>query len=172
MSIPEGTSGPKGDDARSPGPVLLVVGQIGAAVMAVSLFLPWLTMLWESRSYLSLGLRLIEALNKSNPFNGTTNQIGEGLFYLALFAAPAGATVLAVFTAIDSLAQKRKLRDSFAGFVLAGVVGLVGSGGFYYLCTRSPGFSSDTLSSGYFLFAVASVVVLVCGAAGGASEEG
>jgi hypothetical protein len=171
MSIPEGTSGPKGDDARGPGPVLLVVGQIGAAVMAVSLFLPWLTMLWESRSYLSLSLRLIEALNKTNPFNGTPGKDGEGLLCLALFAAPAAATVIGFFVALDGLGKKTDLKGCLGGLAFAGVVGLVGAGGFYYLCSRVPGFSSDAFGSGYFLFAVASLVVLGAGAAGAASEE-
>jgi hypothetical protein len=156
---------------------LLVVGQVGAGVMALALVLPWLGHVFESHSYLSLCVKtcvgVIDKLGKMP--KGTPAPTAEELltlvgFFVSLFA-PAAAVLIAVATALRSLGGKMERKAAFDGFIGAGVVGLLGLGGFLYFCTRAPSFSVDGLFSGFYLFAVASLIVLVTAGMGSAGER-
>jgi hypothetical protein len=151
--------------------VFLIVAQMGAGVMVLALLLPWLSQFFMSESYLSLAVKTVKFLSTLPAESWDLCKSGnrESVFWLVCFATPALGGLAAAGSALASLG-KGPTSESFGALIGAGVMGLLATGGFYYACCAIK-VDSGALGMGFYLFAVASLVVLGAAAGGRAAEK-
>jgi hypothetical protein len=141
---------------------LIVLGQVSAAVMVLSLVLPWVEFFFgASGCYLNVLFEIVAVLTKE-PKVLKSLMFSEVLSLLA-FVGPALATLVAGWAAIAGLSPQASPHHIGDGLVAGGLLGLLAAGGLYWALRYVDPLIGVCFGTGYYLFALAALVLLVTG---------
>jgi hypothetical protein len=138
--------------------------------MVVSLVLPWMDQFFTSMSYLSALFEMIRALTTVPEV--LKSLTGKDVLMLLGFAGPAIAALVAGGAAIAALDETASPGRTGGALATGGGLGLLATGGLYLTLRDAQPLGGMHFGMGYFLFALAALVLTVAGNVVSAKDSG